>query len=530
MVAAMQLGARGSVAVSAVAATAALGVVGALAFDAGGYFPTSYLTGGAVALGALGALLTVYLPRFALSTHALLGMGTLAALAAWTGLSAAWSPAPDAALEDLQRDLLYVALFGLGLLAAGSGRHAALVGRVVLAVIVVIAGAGLLSRLAPGVVHGDPPVPGLTGNRLAYPLSYWNAFGALAGVGVVLAAGLGSDPRAAVALRALCGAAVVPLAVAVYLSLSRGTWLALMVGAVVLLVLGAHRGSLLLTVGVAGAAAAIAIVRLRSYPQLVDGAGGAGHNAYLGQLALLSAAAGAVIAVIAAGRASPNLMQALRTVVRPLLLAAAALVVLVALVAYVAKADAVEGRADRGLRATGDFVSRQWQDFLRPTTGVQEGKARLTTAKGTRSDLYRVAFDGFEAHPLRGDGAGGFTVRWMQDRRVYEAVRDAHSLELETLGELGAVGGLLLLGFLGTLIWAAVRSRVRRAALPRAHAAAVGAACSVWVAHSAVDWDWQMPALTGCVLVLAATLYPVGTVRRRRSASVDATGVAARAG
>jgi O-antigen ligase len=489
MVAAMQLGAgREPAVVSAAAAAAALGVVGGLAFDAGGYFPTAYLEGGAVALAALGVLLAVQLPRYALSAHALAGLGALALLAAWTGLSAAWSPAPDTALADMQRDLLYVALFGLGLLAAGSGRHAVLLGYVVLAVIVAIISAGLL--------HGD------TGDRLSYPLTYWNAFGALAAVGVVLAAGIGSDPRAPVLVRALSGAAVVPLADAVYLSLSRGTWLALMVGALVLVALGAHRGSLLLTVGVSGTAATLAILG--------------------GPVVALTVIAGGVIAAIAAGRASPLLMQALHRVVPPLLFALAASAVLAALLGYAVKADAVEGHTDRALRSAGDFVSRQWQDFLRPTTGVDQGRARLTTAKGTRSDLYRVAFDGFEANPLRGDGAGGFTVRWMQQRRVYEQVRDAHSLELETLGELGAVGGLLLLAFLVTLGWAAGSARVRPAALPRSHAAAVGAACSVWVAHSAVDWDWQMPALTGCVLVLAATLYPVG--RRRR------TGVDTRAG
>jgi hypothetical protein len=362
MVAPMQVGAgRGPAAVSAAAAAAALGVVGGLAFDAGGYFPAAYLEGGAVALAALGVLLVVSLPRYALSAHALAGLGTLSLLAAWTGLSATWSPAPDSALADLQRDLLYVALFGLGLLAAGSGRHAALVGRVVLAVIVGIVAAGL--------IHGSG------GGRLSYPLTYWNAFGALAAVGVVLAAGMGSDPRAPVAVRALCGAAVVPLADAVYLSLSRGTWLALIVGAVVLVALGAHRGSLLLTVGVSGAAATLVILGAPLLP--------------------LTGVAGAVIAVIAAGRASPLLMQALRRVVRPLLIALTVVAALVALAAYVAKADAVEGRTDRALRSAGDFVSRQWQDFLRPTTGVGQDSARLTTSKGTRSDLYRVAFDGF---------------------------------------------------------------------------------------------------------------------------------------
>src|SRR5205085_10342620 len=162
------------------------------------------------------------------------------------------------------------------------------------------------------------------------------------------------------------------------------------------------------------------------------------------------------------------LMRALRIVVRPLLIGLAGLAVAGALAVDAVKTEAVEGRADRGLRLASHFVSRQWQDFLRPTTGVQSGRARLTSAKGTRSDLYRVAFDGFEAHPLRGDGAGGFEVRWMRHRHVYEAVRNAHSFELETLGELGSVGGLLLLGFLVTLGWAAIRSRMRRAALPPA--------------------------------------------------------------
>jgi hypothetical protein len=236
----------------------------------------------------------------------------------------------------MQRDLLYVALFGLGLLAAGSGRHAALVGRVVLAVIVGIVGAGL--------IHGS-------GGRLSYPLTYWNAFGALAAVGVALAAGMGSDPRAPVAVRALCGAAVVPLADAVYLSLSRGTWLALIVGAVVLLALGARRGSLLLTVAVSGAAATLVILGAPLLP--------------------LTAAAGAAIAVIAAGRASPLLMQALRRVVRPLLIMLAVVAALVAFAAYVAKAEAVEGRTDRALRSAGDFsrASGRTSCARRPASG-----------------------------------------------------------------------------------------------------------------------------------------------------------------
>jgi hypothetical protein len=75
----------------------------------------------------------------------------------------------------------------------------------------------------------------------------------------------------------------------------------------------------------------------------------------------------------------------------------------------------------------------------------------------------------------------------------------------------------LLAVFLGALIVAALRSRLRPRAISRSQAAGVTAACTVWLVHAGVDWDWQMPALTGMALVLAATLFPAGRRRPPRS-------------
>jgi hypothetical protein len=32
-----------------------------------------------------------------------------------------------------------------------------------------------------------------------------------------------------------------------------------------------------------------------------------------------------------------------------------------------------------------------------------------------------------------------------------------------------------------------------------------------WLVHACIDWDWEMPALTGCALVLCATLFARST-------------------
>jgi hypothetical protein len=448
-------------------------------------------------------------------------MGGLAGLAAWTGVSSEWAPSQQEALLAFQRALAYVGIFGLALVAAGSGRGARWLLWTVLGVVVVVVGAGLLSRLYPDLVS-SPRLPGERGYRLAYPFGYWNAFGAMASLGTVLAFGLAADPRARPLLRSVATLAAVPLAVAMYLSLSRGAWLALFLGLAVFVALGAHRGSLLLTLAIAGGAAALAILRLRGYPELVtdpragDGQESGGQE-FGPQLVLLSLAAAAGQYVIARMRSSDDVMEVLAPIGRKAGIVLAGALALVVVLAYVVRADAIEGRTARVLDDTSDWISNQWDDFLTTSNAPRlEGTERLTSARGTRSDIYRVAFDGFESDPMRGEGAGGFEARWLRDRDVDEEVRDAHSLGLETLGELGLPGGLLLLTFLIAVLWAAVRSRLRPGALRRTEAAAAGATFSVWVGHAMVDWDWQMPALTATALLAGAACLPEGRTRVRR--------------
>jgi len=505
------------------AAAAVVFVLLRLGFDQGGYFPAAFTSAGAIAFLALAAL-AVRPAQQRVSTHALVAVGSLAAFACWTGLSRAWSVVADVPLLDMHRAMLYLALFGLGLLAADSGRHARLLVWSVLGVIVVLIGTGLLSRLQPDIVQTSvDPYEAILFYRLDYPLEYWNTFGAIASLGVVLALGLAADPRGNAILRSMATGATVLLAVGMYLSLSRGAWLALILGLVVLLTISPSRGSLLLTLLVVGGASVVAIVRLRHYPALVvDPDAGSGQaaqgGAYTRELlafVLLASAAQAALAALAKVRVASAVQQRMAPFRRATLVVAGVLLVLVAGIGYTVRGDEAEGGVTAAFDDANNWLDRQWQDFLDPTTTPEAGTARLTTAKGSRSEPYRIALDGFQAHPLLGEGAGSFEVRYIRERRINEKVRDAHSLPLQTLTELGVVGMLLLLTFLGAVVATAWRAIVGKGAIRPAEAAAVTAAFAVWLGHASVDWDWEMPALTGTAIVLSAALFQRG--RRRRS-------------
>jgi O-antigen ligase len=128
--------------------------------------------------------------------------------------------------------------------------------------------------------------------------------------------------------------------------------------------------------------------------------------------------------------------------------------------------------------------------------------SRYVSVSSLRYEYWRVGVDAFVDHPIAGVGAGGFRIEWRTHRRVDAAANNAHSLELEMLAELG-LPGLLFLGlFLGGVAVAAQRAVSRRAPL----SAGGSAVCIAWLLHASIDWDWQMPAVTLPVVVLAGGL------------------------
>ena len=146
-----------------------------------------------------------------------------------------------------------------------------------------------------------------------------------------------------------------------------------------------------------------------------------------------------------------------------------------------------------------------------------DASSRFTSGGGNRYDYWRVAVDQFADNPLRGIGAGNFDRTYFLERRTTEDIRQPHSIELQTLGELGIVGGALLAVFLVAIAVGFARRAREASDDPRARglAVAAGGTFAVWLVHTSVDWLHLIPGLTGIALCSAAVL--VGPWARSRA-------------
>jgi O-antigen ligase len=429
-----------------VAAAILLLLPAALTFGRGGYFGVARTRGAILAflLLALAAAVSERpLPRARAGRIALGGLFTLTV---WTGLSLLWAPLGGPAFNDLVRLAMYTAALAAGIALFTDTRW---VEPAMLATTVAAALYGLSERLVPWLVDLEDLIS--ANDRLAQPLTYWNAQGAMAAVGLTLAAGLAAEdrfPRWAAACAPVLG-------LDLYLTLSRGAIGAGLAGLALVIALSPTVRAVRACV-VVGGAAGLASVAALVLTGVREPGGSASQGALMiGVLVVLS-----VAACFAVGGAPSPLRIA-----RPVALAALA-VLLVGTVVLVAQGG---------------------------NEPIPAGADRLTSVQTNRSAYWRVAADVFAEHPLHGVGSGSFRVEWLKRRPFSEAVRDAHSLPLETAAELGLIGLLALAAFVTGVVLAARRG-------PPAAVAALGA----FALHALLDWDWELPGLSLIVILLAA--------------------------
>jgi hypothetical protein len=430
---------------------------------------------------------------------------------AWTALSRAWTQSSSNTSAETALVATYLGVFVLALSIRGS-RGMRTMAAAVGTGIAVIAAIALLSRLHPAWF----PHAAQTGNflhsvrdRLSYPLDYWNGVAALTAIGLPLILDLATT-RGAILLRSLAAAALPVMALTVFFTLSRGGILAGVVALVLYIGFAGDRVPRLATGAVAGIGGAILIGEAAQRDALQEGlSNAAAHsqgNEMLWTTIAVCLAVGLVQAVLSLAFSAER-RPAWTRPSRRLSAAAVAISVLVVLIA--AASLNLPDRISNGL---GEFKSGKV---------ARGGTARLTSAAGEqRYKLWGAALDEFKAEPLHGTGAGTFELWWARKGNYPQIARDTHSLYLQTLGELGLVGILLLGGFFVLVLARGARAILCANTRDRPHLAAATAGAVAFLVSAALDWVWLLPVLPVATLLLAAGLLSNGasppTTERRR--------------
>jgi hypothetical protein len=447
-----------------------------LAFFSGGYSAKPQLLALAASFAVLGVLLAAA-PWPLVGTRTAHGaLAALAAMATWTGLSILWARVLDDAANETAQLALYTVVFGAAVIVLRYEPVRRASPPAVLAGIFVVALYAMAVRLLPDLL--DVVFSARAGERSEQPLGYWNALGLLMALGILLSAAVAGDAERRLSLRMAACAAAVPCMLTLYLTFSRGSLMALAAGFVVL-ILARPRRATLLSGGLALAAGVLLALALQLFPAVLNVDEGIGPQTSQGTILLVLVIALTAAVALAFGRLSRSAAWIRPLRVRREFRGGVALASVVALLAV------------GWTIAFGD-------ERTEPLTSSEK---RLTTLTTNRGAYWRVALDAWVAHPLTGVGAGSFVVEWRRERTSGEYAVDAHSLYIETLGELGLVGGALLAAFLAAVILGLVR-RVRD---PGDAVAPAAAACiTAFLVQVALDWTWELPAVTLIFLVFAA--------------------------
>ena len=429
---------------------------------------------------------TGWAPAFAIG-------GLLLALAVVTGLSIARADSAERAFIELDRVLMYLGIFAAVCLLQRPGDTARWV---------VGLGAGIAGVCVLAFAGRCFPSLGITGSlhtllpsvdgRLAYPMGYWNGVGIFAALGLPLLASTATGARSPLA-RAVAIAPLPVIAGVVYLTSSRGGVAVAALGAVALLALAPRRIAVFATFAVAAAGSALVVAALVPRHALVDHPGSAaaasqGHRVAV--IALLTCAATGLLHAIVSSSRVRDMRLSRR---------AAAAVTVVAILAAAGGAIAAD-------------PSRRFHEFKSPPAGTTHIapdfiRQHLLSASGSgRWQFWTAALSEFRSKPLAGHGAGSYEAWFTQHGPIAYYVRDAHSLWLQTLGELGLLGLIPLACAFVLAVVVGARRLAGRAPDARMAPAALLAALLAWILGASLDWIWQLTAVGAIGVVCLALL------------------------
>jgi hypothetical protein len=440
-----------------------------------------------------GAMLLGLLPRYTPARGAVVAVAALTVLAAWAAVGVVWTESDGQTMAEVARTVGFAGMLLLVTLSFGGRDWQTAVGFVTVAALTICV-LSFVSRLAPDLLPSALASNELY-RRLGYPLNYWNALASWAAMAAVMSLSITSTGRS----RWACGAALAGTCVAIsviYLTYSRAGAIAIFLATATVVALGPHRWQTTFNAAFATVGSAAIIASIRAHPDIASGRGSRGA------MVVAAVALAVAAACMLAGRAG------LTDRLRGRRLAPRTARIALTTVAVVGAVSAV---------AAGPYLAdRAWTSFSARSErrGTVDPAERLGNLSGIRQSLWRASLHAFDAHPLHGTGAGTFEYVWNRDPHRDTPVRDAHSLYVEVLGELGILGAVAALVAFGSLLTSAVRATLRQTD-PSAAGAAAGCtgAFVVFCFTAGLDWIWEVTAAASLGIVCGGLASAAGTTR-----------------
>ena len=155
---------------------------------------------------------------------------------------------------------------------------------------------------------------------------------------------------------------------------------------------------------------------------------------------------------------------------------------------------------------------RQFNTFKRPpgniSTSNYAAQHILNSSSNGRWQFWTASIDQWESHPVLGNGAGSYEAWWAKHMpaNLLQPARDAHSLYIESLGELGIPGFGLTLALALAGIGIGVRRTLQSSSKRRGDMAALTGVFAAFAVAAGIDWMWELTVVAGVGIVALALL------------------------